>query len=318
MARDPLDFGGFEPLPDVWERLVVDLDDVLADRGQASREVARRKMSFRDWAALVPEARGPLDFGRFRYQVELYGEAMAHDREVVLQKATQVGASSLMVRWVLFHADVFQRIALYTFPTDRELADFSRQRIRPVIRSSQHLLERIPTDGVDNVGQRQVGTAGWVYMRGTNKPIDSIDADVVCFDEYDSSIQENIEASERRVTGPLSAGLLRRVGVPSYPGFGISAAYEDSDQRVWSVRCLACREWNPLRGAEAFASNVDHEACVLVCRKCRRRLDVQSGEWVATYPERDVRGYHLPKLIVPGVRLRELVTNSRKTRPDQR
>jgi hypothetical protein len=31
-----------------------------------------------------------------------------------------------------------------------------------------------------------------------------------------------------------------------------------------------------------------------------------------------VRGYHLPKLIVPGVRVAELVANSKKTRPDQR
>jgi hypothetical protein len=37
----------------------------------------------------------------------------------------------------------------------------------------------------------------------------------------------------------------------------------------------------------------------MVRRKCRRRLDVRAGEWVATYPDRDVRGYHLPKLVVP-------------------
>jgi hypothetical protein len=317
MARDALDFGGLGPLPDPWESLSVELRGVLSDRGAASRDVALRRLAFRSWVDLVPEERGPLDFGRFAYQRELYDESMAEDREVVFAKATQVGVSTLAVRWALFHADVHGRVCLYTFPTDRELGDFSRQRIRPVVRASEHLRSRIPSDAVDNVGLRQVG-AGWVFFRGTNKPIDSIAADCVVFDEYDSSVQENIEASERRITGPMSAGLLRRVGVPSYPGFGISAAYEESDQRVWSVKCGACGEWNPLRGWEAFVSNVDQEACELVCRKCRRRLDVQSGEWVATFPDRDVRGYHLPKLIVPGVRLRELVTNARKTRPDQR
>lgn len=277
-----------------------------------------RLMAFREWAALVPEARGPLDFGRFAYQRELYDERMAHDREVVVSKATQVGASTLAVRWALFHADVFGRVVLYTMPTTTELADFSRQRVRPVIRSSLHLLERIPAAAVDNVGLRQVG-AGWLYMRGTNRPIESVNADVVCFDEFDYSDQANIEASERRVTGPMSAGLLRRVGVPTFPGFGISEAYEASDQRVWTVKCSACREQNPMRGAEAFAANVEAERLAIVCRKCRRRLDVQThGEWVATWPDRDVRGYHVPKLIVPGVRLGELVANSRKTRPDQR
>lgn len=274
-------------------------------------------MALRAWVESVPESRGPLDFARFTFQREMYDERSAHDREQVYMKGTQVGISTLMVRWVLFHADVHQRIALYTFPTDRELNDFSRQRIRPTIRSSAHLRSRIPADAVDNVGQRQVG-AGWVYFRGTNKPIDSIDADVVVFDEYDSSDAANIEASERRVSGPMSAGLLRRVGVPTYPGTGISKAYEASDQRVWTVKCDACSTHNPLRGSEAFTLNVDQVTARLVCRKCRRRIDPRAGEWIATFPDRDVRGYHVPKLIVPGARLETIVENSRKTRPDQR
>src|SRR5207248_8853944 len=100
------------------------------------------------------------------------------------------------------------------------------------------LLERIPAAAVDNVGQCQVGQ-GWLYCRGT-QPIESIDADVVVFDELDYSDQANIEASERRVTGPMSAGLLRRVGVPTVPGFGVSAALDASDQRIWTVKCDAC------------------------------------------------------------------------------
>jgi hypothetical protein len=74
-----------------------------------------------------------------------------------------------------------------------------------------------------------------------------------------------------------------------------------------------------MRGAEAFAANVDEREMAIVCRTCRKRLDVQrAGEWVPTFPDRDVRGYALPKLIVPGVRIDQLVANSRKTRPDQR
>lgn len=305
-------------VPDPWAALSVELERVRDDRGRSSREVAVRALPFRKWAELVPENRGPLDFGRFAYTRELFEEWMATDREACFAKATQVGISTLAIRFAIYHADVHGHVCLYTFPDERTLADFSRQRIRPVIRNSIHLLERIPAAAVDNVGQRQIG-AGWLYCRGTNKPIESIDADVVVFDEIDYSDPENIEASERRVTGPNSAGLLRRVGVPTFPGFGVSAAYAASDQRVWSVKCGACGEWNPMRGAEAFAANVDTERLAIVCRKCRKRLEVQAaGEWVAAYPDRDARGYHLPKLIVPGVRLDQLVANSRKTRPDQR
>jgi hypothetical protein len=264
----------------------------------------------------VPEVRGGLDFSRFAYLRELYEDWIVEDREGVLAKATQVGASTLAIRAALFHADAHGRVVLYTFPTERDLGDFSRQRIRPVLRASPHLMGRMPAGAVDNVGQRQVG-AGWLYCRGTNKPIESINGDVLIADEFDYSDQANLEASERRVTGPQSAGQIRRLGVPTVPGFGIDAAYSASDRRVWTVKC-ECGEWNPMRGAEAFAANVDQDALQIVCRSCRRRLDVQgAGEWVAKHPDRDVRGYHLPKLIVPGVRLGELVANSRKTRPDQ-
>jgi hypothetical protein len=317
MDRDVLNLRGSDPLPDPWEALAVGLDDVLEERGQSSRALAVHGLPFRQWVDLVPEQRGPLDFARFAFQVEMYDDRSAHDRELVVMKSTQVGVSTLMVRWVLFHADVHGRNALYTFPTDRELGDFSRQRIRPVIRASEHLMSRIPSDGVDNVGQKQVGQ-GWVYFRGTQRPVDSIDADVIVFDEYDTSDQASLEGTERRVSGPLSAGLLRRVGVPSIPGFGIGKAYDESDQRVWTVRCEGCSTWNPMRGAEAFASNVDQDAMAMVCRKCRRRLDVRVGEWVAAFPDREVRGYHVPRLIVPGVRLATIVASSRKTRPDQR
>jgi hypothetical protein len=59
-----------------------------------------------------------------------------------------------------------------------------------------------------------------------------------------------------------------------------------------------------MRGAEAFAANVSAEQLAIICRRCRKRLDMQgAGQWVATFPNRAVRGYHLPKLVVPGVRL---------------
>jgi hypothetical protein len=152
-------------------------------------------------------------------QRELYEQWMAIDREACFLKATQTGISTLAIRFALYHTDVHGHVCLYTFPTDTTLRDFSRQRIRPVIRASRHLLERIPVSAIDNVGLRQVG-AGWLFCRGTQRPIESIDADVVVFDELDYSDQENIEASERRVTGPQSAGLCAGSGCRRCPGSG--------------------------------------------------------------------------------------------------
>lgn len=307
-----------EPLPDPWEGAATAVRGELEQRGAQREQAKTRRLSFRKWAERVPETRGPLNFRDFAWQVELYGPEAAEDREQVVCKATQVGVSTQAIRWVLYHADVHQRVCLYTFPTDEELSKFSQHRIRPVLRGSEHLRARMSADAINNVGQKQIGLDGWIYFRGTQKPIDSIPADIVVFDEYDTSDQANIEASERRVTGPQSAGLIRRVGVPSVPGYGIDKLYDESDQRVWTVKCEACNRHNPMRGYEAFTANVDQDRIALVCANCQRPIDVRVGEWVAAFPDREVRGYHVPKLLIPRRQtLADLIANSKKTRPDQ-
>lgn len=320
LFADPEDLRLSDPAT-VWEGAAGSLRAVLEERGQRRVRTRARRLSFREWLPLVPEVRGPLDLNRFPYQRELYQQHAVEDREQVTVKATQIGESTRQIRIALYEADVEQRSVLYTFPTDDELADFSRKRIRPVIRASEHLMSRMTADGVDNVGQKQIGANGWIFFRGTMKPIDSVDCDMAIFDEYDTSDLANIAASEYRVTGLMSAGLIRRVGVPSIPGYGISALWERTDQRVWTVKCEACGEWNPIRGLEAFERNVDRENVRLVCRRgeCRRELDVRRGEWVAKFPDRDVRGYHIPKLVVPGKRvLAGVIANSQKTKDYER
>jgi hypothetical protein len=318
VLRDLPGFDASEPVLDPREAAAARFRELLEERSQVQTELALARTRFVDWVGGVPEATGPVDAsaeGRFPYLAELYGQRGAHDREQVYAKGAQVGISTLAIRLGLFHADVFARKIVYCFPTDIELREFSRHRIKPAIEASAHLRSRMSKAGVDNVALRQIGH-GWWFGRGLSKPVESIDCDLLILDELDSADQANVEASEWRVSGPHSAGMIRRIGVPSVPGFGISQLYEESDQRVWSCRC-ECGTWNPIRGLDAFEHNVDQERMLLVCRECRRPLDVRAGEWVPTYPDRDVRGYHLPKLIAPGQRLEVIVKNSRKTRPDQ-
>lgn len=260
------------------------------------------------WVALVPEPKtGPLDFVRFPFQRELYAEG-TNDREVVVMKGTQVGISTWALRWVLFHAD-HGRTGLYVFPTRSDVLEFSAARIKRVISGSPYLRSRRPADGPNARGLIALG-GGLVYFRGSEaeRGLDSIDADVLVFDEHNTLNQENIEDAERRITSPTSAGLIRRVGVPSVPGFGIAALYERSDQRRWHVRCEACTEWQFID----FFVNVDVARARIVCRGCRKPLDVARGEWVAAFPDRDVRGYHVSRLIAPNADLAGIIAASRK------
>lgn len=264
---------------------------------------------FFDWALKAPEPKaGILDFDRFPFQRELYKEASG-DRELVVMKSTQVGVSAFGVRWALYHADINGMTGLYVFPTQRDVWDFSTARINPVIEESDYLRSRQHPSDPDNKGMKGIGR-GLVYFRGSEskRGLDSVDADHIVFDEYDTLVQENIPDAERRVTGSKH-GLIRRVGVPSVPDYGIAGLYETSDQRVWRVKC-ECGKWQDID----FERNVDMERGIRVCSDmdCRKPLDVATGEWVANYPDRDVRGYHVTRLIAPMAKMDTIIAASRK------
>jgi hypothetical protein len=283
---------------------------------QKRRDRAGRTISFWDWAMKVPEPKaGPLNFRAFPFQKELYKEA-EHDKEMVVQKATQIGLSAWAIRWALYHADTKGRTGLYVFPTQRDMWDFSSLRIKPTIDGSDYLRSRQSPDDPDNKGMKGVGL-GVVVFRGSEskRGLDSVDCDHIVFDEYDTLDHANIPDAEMRVSSPLSPGLIRRIGVPSVPDWGIGKAYDESDQRRWNVKCGRCGEWQELD----FWKNVDHDALQRICVKCHKSIeeDIEHGMWVAKYPDRRVRGYHVSRLIVPGANLAAIIKKSKDKSPSE-
>lgn len=303
-----------EPTVDPWEAAERAAVERRQEIGEAEFADEVAGLSFREFAVerMPDPTAGRIDLDRFAYQRERYDQRSVEERLSVDMKANQVGSSTRAVREGVYHADR-GRIVIYTFPTEKDLGKFSRQRIAPAIRKSEYLSVRMRAGDVDRVDQKQIGL-GWLYGYGTEKPVEVVNADVLIVDEFDFSNQANLEASTRRVSGPFSSGLLRYLSIPRWPGYGIAREFERTDQRIWSAKCGACNEWNPIKGFKAWEENVDEGRRCLVCRKCRRDLDVGVGEWVATFPDRDVRGYHTPKLVIPGLDLAPLIAASKKKR----
>lgn len=283
--------------------------------------------SFPEWSQRIPEPKtGQLDFTRFPYQRELYDEGEA-ERDLTIVKSTQVGASAWLVRWALYWADVHGKTALYVFPADKQLNEFSAQRIAPLLRTPA-LATRVPTSNTNNVGQRQIGE-GWLNLRGaqTDRGLESIDADVLALDEFDLIPETAIPIAMRRISSPMSLGLIRRIGWPSLDGYGIAREYDRSDRRRWFIKCPSCNTQQFIRffnRREADNDGLPDTVCAyvntdiekLVCGKCHKPMPpeaVAAGEWVAEHPDRDRRGYHVHRLMVPGVRLDDLIHASRDT-----
>ena len=305
---------------------------------QSRDEDAHNRRSYLEWAKLAPEPKsGTLNFRDFPFQPELLSQEVGLATNVVIKKATQAGISMLTWRWAGWRADVFGDTVLYVFPTEKHVSKFGDERIEPSIQASPYLTRRIPSEYVRQKQLKRIGN-GWLHLQGSNSRAgsQSTAADALVFDEYDELDQGNVEQIERRISGAAAAGRqprVRRIGIPTIPGFGMDAAYKRSDRREWHVHCSCGTEqtvewwsnvvWTMPGSDEIMRPGKDYfdDPGVVgevwrVCQDCGARLDVSHGEWRATRAS-DTVGYFVPRLIVPRTDLAAIVKASRKTLPHE-
>jgi hypothetical protein len=305
-----------------------------------------RPRTMRAWALMVPERGVQLNLDEFPFQEDWYSEEIANAREVVWQKAAQVGMSGYAWRWAARRAAHFGDRVIYFFPTDDDVSDFGDQRIEPSIVESAFLLAQMPQGSVRHKHLKQIGT-GFLALRGTQSKsaVQSVDADALVFDEYEYLHQANLAQAERRIAGSMAAGRqprIRRFGYPSVHGAGINAKYRATDRREWHVTCPECgleqaltwqenMRWRTYGdeetvcrwGHDEFEDPDSVAEAWRACRDCETSLEsprgvpgpIHAGRWVPTNPEGRIPGFLVTRLIVPRTDLEELVKNSRKTKP---
>jgi hypothetical protein len=282
-------------------------------------ERARPRMPFGQWSVAIPEPQtGKLDFERFPYQREIYMET-GELAEVVCEKGTQVGLTTKMLRWAAWVADQLNGTVMYVMPTQPDVWDLSDQRVKPLIRGSEYLQSRMAHDDPDNKGLKKIGR-GYIYFRGSKEAhgLDSVPAWGLVLDEYDTLAQVNIPVAEERV-GAAPNPMIRRIGVPTLDGIGIDREYQASDMRRWLVKCEACNHWQRIRMENLRWERLDpkHYRAWRVCVKCDRELDVRRGQWVPEHPDREVRGYHVPRLIVPNADMGRIARASQSEKVEE-
>lgn len=300
-----------------------------------------------EYATLIPEANtGSLKLDRFPFQREpFYSDEIADAEEVVYAKSTQVGATTGMWRWAVRLCDQFGETLVYLFPTKEHVTDFGDERIEPSIEASRYLQGRMPRGGTRRKTMKQIGE-GKLILRGMNSKagVQSIAAASLVFDEYDECDQKNIAQAERRITGAKAEGKIpriRRLGRPSIPGYGIDAAYQESDRRMWHVTCTECGHeqvmnfsdnlrWRSAAGEDRvlragddlFNTNKDVIEAWRACARCEASLEgkinsgpIFTGRWIATKTGLGrVPGFHIPRFIVPYTDLTQIVKASRETK----
>lgn len=265
------------------------------------------------------------DMERHHYLRAIY---QSEAQKLVCRKGAQLGWTEYCVSYAFWSCDQRRADVLYVGPDDGHVSDFSRTRIGGAVAASDYLDSIMVSGferGADRVTLKRVRDS-YLYMRGATISADGgsaklkgTPADVLILDELDEMDHRAPSLAEKRL-GASELAEQRWGSTPTYPGTGIDAAYQDSDQRHWMVRCPACRRHTHFQISQLVTEWDEHGRPTrwhqkdgvpyLACPACAAPLDRSAtGEWVPAFPDHSTQGYHIDKLMVARHSLSDLLTN---------
>lgn len=209
-------------------------------------------------------------------------------------------------------------------PTIQMAETFSKDRLSPMIRDTPVLKDKIK-DKSRNSGNtilQKIFPGGHVTMVGANSPssLASRPIRILLADEIDrypatagSEGDPLLLASKRLATFWNKKEIC--VSTPTIKGLSrIEVEFEHSTQEEWNVPCPECGEYQPLEWANIIFSKENLEEINCVCTKCgviSSEYDWKEqfikGKFIAKYPDRQVRGFHLNALASLFVEWKEIV-----------
>ena len=230
------------------------------------------------------------------------------------RKARQIGLSENCVTEALWFADTRKHTKVfYTFPTNKQMQDFSNTRIAEAIAESTYLQSII--GDVKNVNLKKVGSS-FLFLRGAQAEHlgEGVDADIAFFDEIDRMPPKVKAAFEESLSGSIH-GWVREISTPTVPNHGIDEGWSRSRQYHWFIKCSHCGtrqtlEWLPTDDFSGRVSQVQMDGLwVYACRHCGKELpetDRMSGEWVSKFGRREASYYQFNQLMAPWLSAQKL------------
>jgi hypothetical protein len=242
----------------------------------------------------------PYSFAGYEFMLDIHDDTYS---DKAIKKAAQVGLTELAINIALWAVDG-KKDVMYLLPTDGDASDFSAGRFDPALVASDYLRNMF-TD-VSNVGHKRAGLAN-LYVRGAGgggkkarSKLKSVPASVLIFDEYDEMLSDMVSLAEYRVSGRQDT-LQLRLSTPRIPETGIDAAYRDSTQGIYLVRCESCNHDQNLTLKNFDWDGTNPESAKYICRKCRKAWNdleraamIAKGFWY--HQKNHTRGgYWIPK-----------------------
>ncbi|RPF48249.1 phage terminase large subunit GpA-like protein [Hydrogenoanaerobacterium saccharovorans] len=198
-------------------------------------------------------------------------------------------------------------------PTIQMAETFSKDRLAPMLRDTPILRDKI-NDKSRNSGNtilQKIFPGGHVTMVGANsasslasRPIRILLADEI--DRYSETAGKEgdpLLLASKRITTFWNKKEVY-TSTPTIKGLSrIEVEYIHSTQEEWNVPCPECGEYQPMEWAQVIFDKENLEEICYACSKCGVVLSEPTwkeqyinGKFVAKFPNRKVRGFHLNAL----------------------
>ncbi len=238
-------------------------------------------------------------------------------RKVVVMSAAQIGKTDAFLLNTLGYYIHYDPCPVLLMQPTLSLAEtFSKDRLMPMIRDTPVLRGRI-SDKARTSGNtifKKSFPGGRVTMTGANSPTElrSRPVRILLADEIDA-----YPATAGVDGDPLVLGSKRLttfwnrkevyVSTPTVKGASrIEIEYKNSTQEEWNVPCPCCGEFRPLtwgqiefeRDDDGEVTRVSHacKGCGVISSEMEWKVQFVNGKYIAKYPDRKVRGFHLNSL----------------------
>ena len=246
-------------------------------------------------------------------------------QKVVIMSAAQIGKTdALILNPIGYYMHYDPSPIMVMQPTIQMAETFSKDRLSPMLRDTPVLRDKV-NDKSRNSGNtilQKIFPGGHVTMVGANSPssLASRPIRILLADEIDRyPATAGNEGDPLLLAGKRLTTFWNKkevdVSTPTIKGLSrIEVEYEHSTQEEWNVPCPACKALTPLEWANIVfdRENLDEIGCV--CPACgvlssetEWKEHFSGGRFIAKYPERKVRGFHLNALASLFVEWREIV-----------
>lgn len=245
------------------------------------------------------------------------------------QKSAQMGFTEALLNIVFYKIDICREDCLYLLPaTHPDARDFSASRFDPALEMSRHL-SQIFSD-VKNLGHKRAGTTN-LYVRGSRSKsgLKSIPVSFIAFDEVDEMEQNNIPLAMERTSGQLEKSVWM-ISTPTLENEGINKFFNMTTKEHFFFKCPSCSKQIEL----TFPENIKITADSLLdpnisnsyyrCHLCDKTLPngkakseiMQDGEWIATGPKVEPRGFHINQMYSPTIKAEDIARSYFKAQND--